>query len=65
MNAKDLRMEQVYICSDGQKTAHMYYYGMSEDKYMFIPCHPVKKHFCGSPCKLEEREVSNLIKPLS
>lgn len=25
MNTKDLRMEQVYICSDGQKTAHNLY----------------------------------------
>lgn len=64
MNAKDLRMEQVYICSDGQKTAHMYYYGMNEDRYTFIPYNISKKHFCGIPCTLRENEVKRFIKPI-
>lgn len=64
MNAKDLKIEQVYICSDGQKTAHVYYYGMSEDTFTFIPFDTIKKHFCGMPCKLIESEVRKLIKPI-
>lgn len=64
MKTKDLKIEQVYICSDGQKTAHVYYYGMSEDKFTFIPYNMNKQHFCGMPCVLKESEVKKFIKPI-
>lgn len=64
MNAKDLKIEQVYICSDGQKKAHMYYYGMSEDKYVFIPYDIKGQHFSGIPNTLCEKEVKNFVKPI-
>jgi hypothetical protein len=54
----------VYKYSDQKRTVTAIYWGMTDDNYMFIPCDPVKKHFCGIPCTLKESEVIKLIQPI-
>ena len=65
MKVNELKIEHVYICSDGSNTQHALYYGMSDDKYMFIPYNRARRHFNGIPFTLQETEVANLIKPLA
>ncbi len=62
MNVKDLKIDNVYNCENQQHKATMMYYGMSGDKYLFIPCHPKKRHFNGVPCYLTENEVKKQVK---
>lgn len=61
MNTQLLKFENVYKYTNNQIDQTVIYYGMTDDKYMFIPCHPRKKHFNGIPCTLTESEVTKHI----
>ncbi|WP_459601682.1 hypothetical protein [Dysgonomonas reticulitermitis] len=61
MTTTQLKFGDVYKYTDQNKTVTAIYWGMTDDNYMFIPCHPVKKHFNGSPCTLTENEVQKHI----
>lgn len=61
MTTKQLEFESVYKYTDQNKSLTVIYWGMSDDNYLFIPCHPVKKHANGIPCKLTEKEVQKHI----
>lgn len=54
---------QVYNCDNGMQSQAVRFYGMSGDNFVFIPCHPTKKHYCGVPCTLSENEAKAMIKP--
>lgn len=64
MKVIDLKIEDVYSCENQENKATMIYYGMSGDKYTFIPYDVKKRHYKGVPCSLTEKEVTNLIKPI-
>lgn len=64
MKANHLKMEQIYVYTSGQDTLYVMYYGMKEDRYLFIPYDVKKKHYNGIPNTLCEKEVINLIKPM-
>jgi len=65
MNANKLEFEKVYNYSGEQKSLTLMYYGMTEDRYVFIPYDLNKKYFCGAPNSLTEKEVLNQIKPIN
>ncbi|NDW10480.1 hypothetical protein [Dysgonomonas sp. 520] len=62
MKASQLKIESIYVYSDGQTEMHVSYFGMSSDKYMFIPYDTKKKHYTGRPNSLTESEVNKYIK---
>jgi len=61
MKTTGLKFEDVYKYTADQLNQTVMYYGMIEDKYMFIPFNNVKKHFCGIPCVLTESQVNKHI----
>lgn len=65
MKASDLQMNGIYICSTSQGDIHVEYYGMTEDKYVFIPYNLKKRHYNGIPNGLTEKEVKKQIKSMA
>ncbi|MBF0576632.1 hypothetical protein [Dysgonomonas sp. GY617] len=65
MKAKDLKAESIYVCSTPQGDIHVLFYGMSQDKYVFIPYDLQKRHYNGRPNGLTEKEVSKQIKSMA
>lgn len=65
MKTKDLKIDLVCRYINGQTEMLVHYYGMTEDKYVFIPFDINKKHFIGRPNGLTEKEVINHIKPMA
>ena len=56
-------LSTVYNCNNGAISQAVVFYGMSGDNFVFIPYNPTKKHYCGAPCTLSEKEVRQFIKP--
>lgn len=65
MKIRDLKIESVYTCATPQGDIPVYYYGMTEDKYVFIPYDLKNRHFNGRPNGLTENEVKKQIKQLA
>jgi len=65
MKTSNLKFEGLYNYTGGQAPLTLMYYGMTEDRYVFIPYDLNKKHFCGAPNSLTEKEVLNQIKPIN
>lgn len=56
-------LSAVYNCNNGVISQAVVFYGMSGDNFVFIPYNPIKKHYCGIPCTLSEKEVEQMIEP--
>ncbi len=54
---------KLYNCDNGTMSQTVVYYGMSGDCFVFIPYNPARKHYCGVPCSLSEKEATRMIKP--
>lgn len=55
----------VYNCDNGTISQAVVFYGMSGENFVFIPYNPTKKHYCGAPCNLSEKEAKAMIKPFT
>lgn len=58
-------LSKVYNCNNGSISQAVIFYGMNGDNFVFIPYNPTKKHYCGAPCTLSEKEVIKMITPFT
>lgn len=63
MKRISFELSKVYNCDNGNINQAVVFYGMSGDNFVFIPYNPAKKHYCGVPCTLTEKEAKKMIKP--
>lgn len=54
---------KIYNCDNGTVSQAVKFFGMSGDSFVFIPYNPTKRHYCGAPCSLSEKEANAMIKP--
>lgn len=55
--------KKLYNCDNGTVSQAVKFFGMSGDNFVFIPYNPTKRHYCGAPCTLSEKEATRMIKP--
>lgn len=52
---------KIYKCDNGAISQVVVFCGMIGENFVFIPYNQEKKHYCGAPCVLSEKEAIRMI----